>query len=471
MADRRNHIHGFAAALVFFGSLTAFLVLGPDAPQGGDTVPNRYLAAGVTCGDLTLNRYGPLWGVPSGEVVRFPYYATRSVTGDLVSTFGPVVPVLSSPAYFLAGLAGITMDSAAILAVGRVLAGLLSALASLFTFLAARRVSGTGAALIATMAFVLGSGVLTVASRGLWQHTWALPLLAAGTWMLLKGLSGTRTWPLVATGAALSLAFACRPQAGLFGLAAALSILWLKREAFLPFALAAFPVLALVAAHNTFFFDSPFLFAQTLRSGDVALFKTGSDSLLGESPLEAVTGLLFSPSRGLFVLSPALAVGLVAGLVVGFRRVHHGGGSRGTGFPVGVQFMAALGLLVTAALWFDWWGGYTVTYRPLLEMLPILTVLVAWCLGRWRSRVFRVAWAMALAWSIVVSLGTVTHPGVVLWNEEVDVDRHPERVWRIRGSLVERVLQGRESDRLPLADSHPVSLEGCEVSLEARKRP
>ena len=374
MADRRNHIHGIAAALAFFGSLTAFCLLGPDAPQGGDTVPNRYLAAGVACGDLTLNRYGPLWGLPSGETGRFPYYATRAVTGDIVSTFGPAVPVLSSPAYILAGTAGLPMDSAGILAVGRGLAGILCALASLFTFLAAARVAGTGAALVATVAFVLGSGLLTVASRGLWQHTWALPLIAAGMWALLKGLSGTLVWPLVAAGVIGSLAFACRPHAGLFGLAFALTILFWRRDAFLAFALAAFPVLALVAAYNTWFFDSPIVFAQSLRSADVALFKTGDGSLMGARPWEALAGLLFSPSRGLFVLSPVLASGLVAGLVMAVRRGHHEGLSREIGAALKVQFLAALGVMVTAALWFDWWGGYTVSYRPLLEMLPILAV-------------------------------------------------------------------------------------------------
>lgn len=454
---------------VFLVSAGVFLAVGPDAPQGGDTVPNRYLPLAVACGDVTLGRFSALWSGP-GRAPRagVPYYATATAEGVLVSTFGPAVPVLSAPFYTAWDAVRGVRDSQDILAVSRVLAGLLCALAAALVFASCRRVASLSASLLATAAFAVGSGVLSVTSRGLWQHTWATPLLALGMWALLRGRGDPSRRVAVLAGAAFALAFACRPQTGLFLVAGGFALARARRDALLPYSLAAYPVLALVFAYNTWYFDSPFAFAQTMRSGDVALFKTGSASLLGARPWEAALGLLVSPSRGLLIFSPEFAVGIAA---LGSR----GSGSgpvRGALLPLSA---AAIGVFLTAALWFDWWGGYTVSCRPLLDLLPLLAVFTALGLDRFRRAGVRLLFVAALAWSIALAASAALHPGAVSWNEEHDVDRHPERLWSVSGSLPGRLLEFRPEDRIPLRDSRDVVVVPCGVAapedLDFPRRP
>lgn len=475
---RGSRITGCA---VFAITAAAYVTIGPDAPQGGDTVPNRYLPLAVACGDLTLDRFTALWRAPgsgsrdgvSGPRTAsrppFPYFATAAVDGALVSTFGPAVPVLSFPFYAAVDAVRGIRDSRDVLAVSRILAGLLCALAAVVVFVSCRMVASLSASLLATAAFAFGSGVLSVTSRGLWQHTWATPMLAVGMWALLWGRGAPSRRVAVLAGAAFAVAFACRPQAGLFLVAGGFALARARRDALLAFCLAAFPILALVFAYNTWHFDSPFAFAQTLRSRDVALFKTGSASLLGARPWEAALGLLASPSRGLLVFSPGFAMGIATLAprwpgrwrrlpAVGTRVLPE---ARATLICLSV---AGLGVFLTAALWFDWWGGYTVSYRPLLDLLPLLAVLTAVGLDRWPRARVRVLFAAALAWSIVLAASAALHPGVVSWNEERDVDRHPERLWSLTGSLPERILEFRPEDRVPLRDSRDVVVIPCGVT-------
>jgi len=442
---------------VFLATLAVYWAIGPDAPQGGDTVPNRYLPLAVSCGDWTLDRFSALWESPrSARPDRFPYYATRAVTGSLVSTFGPAVPALSAPFYWVWASAFGLRDSPDVLRASRVLAGLLGAVAALFTYLACSAVAGLGGSLLAAAAFAFGSGVWSVASRGLWQHTWATPCVALGVWALLSRPLDRAGLRVPLAGLAFAIAFACRPQTGVFLVAAAVAVLLARRESFTGFLLAAAPVLLLVSAYNTWYFDSPFAFAQTVRSSDVALHKTGSASLIGARPWVAAAGLLLSPSRGLFVFSPVFAAGFVA-LV------------RPTRDPrvLRLLVLATLGLFLTAAFWFDWWGGATVWCRPLIEATPILAVGTAIGWDRYgRGFWMRLLIGCALIWSVALGAASVTHPGAVAWNEEVQVDRHPERLWNLSNSLPVRLLELRPQDRIPLADSRAVRVVECGVQDE-----
>jgi len=450
---------------MFIVATAVFCLVGPDAPQGGDTVPNRYLAAGFWCGDHTLDRYSALWG---GNVDRPAYYATRTINGDLVSTFGPAVPWLSAPFFAVFKVAGIRSDFSGILHAGRLTAGLLCAIATLLVFLSCTRVAGWRASVLGAAAFAFGSAVLTIASRGLWQHTWSLPLLAGGILFFLKSMEGPDDWKAAALcGILLSLSFAVRPQTGLFLAAAVIAGTAAGRRTVALSCLAsAFPVLAGIAAYNTWHFDSPFTFAQTLRSVDVAFFKTGSASLVSARPWEGLAAILASPSRGILVLSPVFvfAIGGVSTMLRGRTgRDASEGDDRGTIHALRWLSLAALGLIVVASLWFDWWGGYTVSYRPIIEILPMVGILTAIGLERWKRPLARGLYVVLMAWSMSLGLLTVTHPGIVAWNEEVDVDHHPGRVWDIGSSLPARALEARPDDRTPMIDCLPVGLVDCEV--------
>ena len=95
---------------------------------------------------------------------------------------------------------------------GALTASLLTALAALFVFLAARGFVQPLPAVLIVLAFGLGSCVRPVSSQALWQHPASTFFLSLGAWLLLRseGRPLTAAW----CGAALGMAVLCRPTAG-----------------------------------------------------------------------------------------------------------------------------------------------------------------------------------------------------------------------------------------------------------------
>ena len=91
-------------------------------------------------------------------------------------------------------------------------ASLLTALAALFVFLAARGFVQPLPAVLIVLAFGLGSCVWPVSSQALWQHPASTFLLSLGAWLLLR--SERRRLAAAWCGAALGMAVLCRPTAG-----------------------------------------------------------------------------------------------------------------------------------------------------------------------------------------------------------------------------------------------------------------
>ena len=150
----------------------------------------------------------------------------------------------------------------------------------------------------------------------------------------------------------------------------------------------------------------------------------------GASLLTSIPAMLFSPGRGLFFYSPVLlfAVPMVC---LCWRK----------GFPPLAKYLAA-GLffhLLIFARWNVWWGGYSFGYRMLIEILPALIFFVALA---WERSISQKRWATAAFWvAAAVScyiqfLGAFAYP--TGWDEIVDTNHHPERLWDLGGSELPR---------------------------------
>ncbi|MBM4361480.1 MAG: hypothetical protein FJ104_02280, partial [Deltaproteobacteria bacterium] len=174
------------------------------------------------------------------------------------------------------------------------------------------------------------------------------------------------------------------------------------RRAALRFAVGVLPVPLLVGAYNWHYFGSPLVFAQELVGRGVAVEKTGSPDLWQTPFFEGLIGLLASPSRGLLVFSPLLGLAF-AGMVVAARSKPH---RDLLPFAAGAAAMMA-----AQCKWFDWWGGWTYGYRPWLDALPALTLLIVPVIDRVTATPLRrAAVAALLGWSAFVQgLGALAY--------------------------------------------------------------
>jgi hypothetical protein len=133
--------------------------------------------------------------------------------------------------------------------------------------------------------------------------------------------------------------------------------------------------------------------------------------------------LLVSPSRGLLIYSPFLALGFF-GAVQAWRDVRY----RSLRFLT----IAVLALWLPAFLWFDWWGGWSYGYRPIVDSTPLLVLVCLPALEFVLERRPLVAiFVVARIWSVFVqALGALAYTPWG-WNAQGDIDRpvNRHRLW------------------------------------------
>lgn len=466
-----------SATLAFAAAFLLYLASAPAVPFSQDTTANAYLPVSLLRdGDLVFSpREAPLmflwgekrgeatvpvtvqsWAQPGGEgtygeayragklSLLAPRYflvpTTRSRGGEplYAAAFGPAAGLTALPAagaaaalgadlgnpYVVFRIAGIT---AALLTAGSVVAIFLSALA----FLSRPR------ALVLAALYGFATCVWTIASQALWQQTAEIFFLSLGVLCLVRGEAG---WLRGAgAGMALALAAACRPTAAIVALVAGGHLAVSHRRVLPAYLAGALPVAIALLAYNVYYFGAPLDFGQLAAGAAVAQWKTGSPEVWQTPVWLGAAGLLLSPSRGLFVYSPFFAAAL-AGAVIAWREPRYG--------VLRFLTVAVPLLWLPAFAWFDWWGGWTYGYRPIVDSAPLLAMLCIPALGALRRPVLKGAFAVAAAWSLFVQVLGATTYAPDGWNARrpdgspgnVDLPEHRDRLWSFRDSQIADLL-------------------------------
>jgi hypothetical protein len=308
----------------------------------------------------------------------FYYLAPTRKPGVYANTFGLGAGLLALPALAVVKpfAAPLEANPAQLWQVGKVVAAAAVAGSAVFVFLTALGPLGSLAAFLLALAYGLCTCVWSTSSQALWQHGPTELFLAMGTYFLLRPQRPSPLW----AGLAYSMSVACRPTSLLVLLVVAIFLGVRDRRALLRFCLGALPVGALLLIYGLVLFGHPLAAGQLGVGPEVALAKTGNPGLW-QTPLHiGLLGLLVSPGRGLLVYSP-IAIFALWGAV----RVWRDPAWRDWR-PISVAVAA---LLLPAAKWFDWWGGWCYGYRPIVDAITLLAFLaipvVPWIRAR-RSR-------------------------------------------------------------------------------------
>ena len=382
--------------------------------------------------------------------------------GHHVSLYPFVVPVLVAPLYLPAvvyvsqqGWADRNLDVAARI-MEKLSASLVAALSASLLFLALRRRTTTSDAVLLTAAYAFGTSTWVISSQALWQHGMA-QLLIAGEILLITGPCTTAR--ALTAGVLCGLIAANRPPDAV--LAAALggyALFWAGRRAALVIVAAAAPALLVVLYNVT-------------TIGPLA----GAYGLLGRPQYflrhdmsSGLAGLLFSPSRGLFVFSPFLLF-----LVLVWRHRPQDRGER----ALTLAMAAAVVVQVLLYSLTDWRGGLSWGPRFLTDLLPLLIwmlVPVVAALGRRGRAVFVTAVCAAIA---IEAVGAFAYTGVTdaaifavpsgpgklraawEWRNAPFIAplsrgvARPELLWPMRGALDVVEVDGRRTDTIAIGQS------------------
>ena len=115
------------------------------------------------------------------------------------------------------------------------------------------------------------------------------------------------------------------------------------------------------------------------------------------NPLEGTVGLLFSPSRGLFVYEPWALLGL-GGL--GMARLAKGRIAE----RLGTMTLVWMFFLIVYSTYAEWWGGRVFGPRFLDDLAPVLILGLAWGIrtGGFAHPVMRALLWISAAWSLLI---------------------------------------------------------------------
>jgi hypothetical protein len=145
-----------------------------------------------------------------------------------------------------------------------------------------------------------------------------------------------------------------------------------------------------------------------------------------------------SPSRGLLIYTPWLLAAFAGGYMTWKEPKYE---------RLRFLTIAVVGLWLPAFGWFDWWGGWTYGYRPIVDSTPLLAML---CVPVMHQILDRTAWRLvfgaAAAWSLFVQLLGVTLYTPWAWNARaldsqgtvanIDRPEYRHRLWSFRDSQI-----------------------------------
>jgi hypothetical protein len=430
-------------ALAVFLILILAYNLNGDFLPGNDAKPNVYLALSVLeDGDLAFTPsempfmfawhvsrgngsatiYPGSWedrvdGVKLSElrddgrlsVAGEKYYIVPSrQEGRYVSMYGPGAGLTALPGFALARMIfGPLGDRPAVLwYTAKVIASILVAGSAAFLFLTLRAYTSLGGAALLSLAYGLGTGAWSTSSQTLWQHGPDVFFLSVGTYLFVRSRPGSAQ--AFACGLAYACAALCRPDSVLVVAAVGVYVLLAARPLALPYALGSSGPLVFLAAFNLRHFGSPLRFGQTVRALAEATAITGTPGAWSTPLHEGLGGLLVSPSRGLFVFSPYLALA-AWGIVLIWRR------------PSLVRLrpltVATVASLVLSSKWYYWWGGWSYGYRLIVDLTLLLTLFVAPTLATiLRARWLLAGFATLVAWSVAVQFVGAFAYDLMDWN-------------------------------------------------------
>jgi hypothetical protein len=296
------------------------------------------------------------------------YFLVESLVRDAyLSTFGPIPGLFTLPLAALVSVVdpGVVDKPMLKLAIAKLTASMLIAGCAVLIFVIALRRTDRARALLVAVVYGLGSCAWAVSSQTIWQQTVTQFFLILGASFFLGALDKPRVAALA--GFAFGAALAVRATAAVVLLSALVYLCLYRPRSLAPFLLGALPVPLVMAVYNFYYFGNPLVFAQGLVGHAVALEKTGSPELWQTPPWRGLIGLLISPSRGLLIFSPVLALA-GWGIVKIWRKDRFR-----TLRPLTIS---ALVMMAIQCAWFDWWGGWAYGYRPWLDVLPLLALFI-----------------------------------------------------------------------------------------------
>jgi hypothetical protein len=413
---------------VFFAAFFIYNLNLRPIPSG-DTAPAALLPFTIAGSrTITFDRFAN-WYAESQRMN--PAWFSR-LHGHYYSSFPIALPLILTPLYapFLAFLSIEQMPVDRVVLVARVMEKVSASLivaVSVATLLAlADRLTNRRNALLLTAVYAFGTPNWSTSSQALWQHGASELLIIAGLLCLVLASETVERTPAAQAGLCAGLSVAIRLSNAIFLGIMAVYVLrsrWNVARKVIFAGCAAVPV-GILLIYNFQIFGS--------AGGSYP-----ASWLLQGNLLAGLAGSLVSPNRGLLVFCPVFlfaAIGVYRWLR-GWRAPHP------EIYPICLLVATAQLLLIARSRL--WYGGFSYGPRLLADVMPCLVILLIPAMHLIEnSRTWKLVFAAALAWSILVQgIGAFCYPNGHWDALPQPVDARQERLWDWRDSQIWRTAR------------------------------
>jgi hypothetical protein len=375
-----------------------------------DTLPSRYLPhAIVQSGSMDLSVMRAI------RPRRLPYSIVR-IDGKLLPSFPVGTGIVAVP-YVAA--ARTTLDPNAmemfILKTEKQFAALLSVASVLVFFAGIRKIFSERIAALAAAVYAIATTLFSSPSQAMWSFTGELFFLTVALVILMDAKASTSK--IAFAGIAMGVAFLCRPTAIIILSVLTLVVYFQNSKKAWIFAISGGVSVAVCAGFLLTVYGHP-LGAYGVLNREATLWRADF--------WNALAGNLFSPSRGVFIFFPYIAIAIYYALRTRDLFIRR--------WMIG-SIVCVLLILCLTSLYTKWWGGHSLGPRLNTESAPFFALLTVpvwlrWSTLRWK----RIVFVALLFFSIATQFQCVYDPSVSKWNGTVQVDTHPEVLWSWKNS-------------------------------------
>ncbi len=293
----------------------------------------------------------------------------------------------------------------------------------LFYLIMVKQKTSKRVAFLLMLAYAFGSSALSSTSRSLWQHTTGIFFILLTILVCFSIIENPKYKKALLLGLLLGILVAIRPLNVIFAGSLFFWVVFYYRKHFWLCLSASAPIIILLIWYNLKFFDT--------LSGFYPMSAFGGNFWSG------LKGVLFSPSRGLFMYFP-LAIFGISGFVWILKRTNNN--LRG----LYIAFMVSIVLqTIAVSLWQNWWGGFSFGPRLLSEIQPFLLVLSVPFLSNEKKIEYKwLIFYVMLVLSCLIHFTAVLSPTPTVWNyRPVSVDKNPQRLWDWSDSQITRTFR------------------------------
>ncbi|MBD1862172.1 MULTISPECIES: hypothetical protein [Trichocoleus] len=388
-----------------------------------------------------------------------PYFFAESKTKHLVSVYPIGTAVVSLPIYFIFSIYLDVIDFIKTNITGipfefdltgasfepyrqafeKLAATLATSLSVVIFYISSRLKFPLATSLISTFIYAFATNTWMTSSQALWQHTATNLVLTSLILCLLKANRAENTHLrllLFIAGFLCGLLPIIRPTNLLFSIAAILYVTSIYRKVAL-FLLLGLPVSLLGMAWNFYNFGS-FLGGYTALSSayKVTFYRFNFNQFL-----QGFLGLMFSPSRGIFVFSP-IVIFCIPGFWQAFKKSKIHQDER----LITSLAIAAIALFLSYCFYTIWWAGGSYGPRFISDATPIICYLIGYFINSQfnfalkNQKIFISSLAIFLIFLAVSTYSQVLGAfSKAEWNGiPINVDTQHVRLWDFRDTQLSR---------------------------------